>query len=260
MPILKGISYAELPIRDLGETSQEGSKRVRGYRVAWADKEAMIVALLGISTAVGGQSFWELPEPCEEGSLHVASSCTLQGHGPQQVDSSGRLWFPEADILCTFTISQQDPEQTGGGVGPWADVSKRSWVEMLTIDAPGLMWLSDSVHLKEDQHAIVCVARSDITICRYACAVIDEDAFNAMLGKLNSVAFRGRAIKTLMFQDWTSARSIAVDGTTTEYDVTVQVAWRSFPWDQMWRPGKGWKQVVRTDAVELFETSDFGTL
>jgi hypothetical protein len=257
MSTINGIEYSELLASAAGSRQGGIDSRTRIFLIAWDDLTDFLLGLYGYVLKTGTTYERHLPIPFAPGSALYAKSHTLEGLKCDGVDAHGNIHYAHARLVVTYApIDQQDTEVDE----PWVSIAVRARTELMPIPGWGLKWASDNVKLDQDMVGAYALGFETVTLARYNVADVNEAALSGYMGCVNAAIFRGNLPRTAMFVGWGSQRSVNTDGETDSYTLTIDISIRSVPWDYLWRPGAGWRQVKHADGDLLFTPADFSAI
>ena len=262
MPTIEGITFAEQPGSGTFTIRDGKFVGVREFKIAWDDKGAFLLALLGGVSVYGITRVTQRPQPFEEGSHFIALGADVEGFGTWTNDGT-YITYREVLVKINYGIpdydEKDDPDDPA--VEPWIVLNFRSWTEQLVVPNYELEWASDNAPLPETISGGFPVCHGQLSIEAINAVDPDFEALDGVRGKVNSDTFLGFGAGTLLFGGYSKHQTVNVAGEYSGWTITAELAWRQYDWRYQYRPSTGvWEEVERADGNPLFAEAAFTNL
>ena len=106
----------------------------------------------------------------------------------------------------------------------------------------------------------------DYSFTRYNMAGFEEERYEALMGRVNSDTFLGRAAGTLLFVGYAPERTVNVLGEYSGINLTISLSYRQVPWNYWYRGTSGpaaeparW-DILEANGSRLFPATAFGAV
>ncbi len=222
-----------------------------GFHVAWADRFAFARVVTG---TVEGTGTLRRIVPLRYPDLTnlIAQSLTIEGVGKP---FGPTLPYSFARITVNFEFV---PWLLQGDSRPFLAIRLKYGGNYVTMPGTAFEFGSDSTPLKQDMGTFVPEIGYNVTI--YAGPTLDDDTIAGLAGKINSVVFLNRPIKTMRFDGCDADFSMTFDG-QKQFTKQFAFTYRAKPWGQVLRPDGVWEEAINVNDGSLaYETGDLTPL
>ena len=175
-----------------GEMSLDGRAQ-RTFKIAWTDLGDFITAMIGGFAKIGESAFFfTLPDQHPDWPGLYCRNTSYEGFGAHGVGADGQITYAYARVVCHY-----EPLKFTPSVNPKDIITEDLDFSVEQISLPKLSYKSSSSGEPVEDYVkkIVPTCKYTVTIHDYPeLPGGDADLIFSLLGRVNSVAFKGAAI------------------------------------------------------------------
>lgn len=232
--------------REIFSNTWTESKGEWNFLCAWDDRIGIALNLLGGSLVVGGVPVYALPVGYPDVNKWACKRMYVAGDGLISQGSTFLSVPQRARCKAVFGIPDYGTSDTMAG-----ELQMDFATNAVSLDqtAPTFKWASDGAIIPSVQVPTFNVSTTIVTLTLYNRSVLPSNLVSGLVGGCNQSTFQGYAAETVAFRGARSTRKVTTGG-VLNYD--IQLVWEvaagstagGWTWNQRFRPGVGWANVV----------------
>lgn len=242
-----------------GEIALDG-KAQRTFKIPWADLGAFTAALMGGFAKIGENAFYfTLPDQHPDWNGLYCQGTSYEGFGSHSVGGDDQIVYTYAKVVAHYTPLKFTPS-----IQPKDIITEDLDFSVEQISLPKLSYKNSSTSEALDQQIKKIIPTCKYTITLYDYPELpggDVELIFSLLGKVNSTAFKGAAIKKMLFMGAKASRTMRTTG-DANWQIELRFSYRDLEWTKVFDPATG--EPVEVVSVvggnPLYESEDLNDL